>query len=71
MKRLEMKFVTQSGSTATVSVDVPVEPLDPAVVDAAMNQILTQNIFTTSGGDFTAKKEARIVQRTITPITLP
>lgn len=70
MKRLEMKFATESGSTATISVDAPIEPVDPALVAAAMDEIITQNIFMSTGGDLVTKKEAQIVDRTVTPIEL-
>lgn len=67
-KRLELKFVNFEGKTATIPIDDPVEPVDPAAVSAAMDMIIVENIFTSSGGDLVAKKSARIVERNVTDI---
>lgn len=69
-KTLELKFKNVEGKIATVSIDDPVEPVDAAVVSAAMDTILLQNVFTSSGGDFVAKASARIVERNEYDITL-
>ncbi|OEH92434.1 DUF2922 domain-containing protein [Bacillus solimangrovi] len=71
MKKLELKFTTLEGTTATVSVDAPVEPVDPAAVSATMDEILSQDVFITSKGPFVSKKEARLVDHTVTTIELP
>ncbi|MBO8155471.1 MAG: DUF2922 domain-containing protein [Bacillaceae bacterium] len=69
-KRLELKFLNEQNKTVTIALDQPVEPVDPMLINQAMDEIIAQNIFTTSGGDLVAKKEARIVERNIYEITL-
>ena len=65
MKKLELKFLNQDGKIVTVSLDNPVEPADPVAVNAAMDAIIAQNAFFSSGGDLVSKKEARIVERNV------
>lgn len=63
MKQIELKFENEDGKVVTYALDNPVEPVDPAAVSAAMDVIIAQNAFTSSGGDLVAKKSARIVER--------
>ncbi|GGB32373.1 potassium channel protein [Lentibacillus populi] len=70
MKKLELKFLNEDGKTVTYSLEKPAEPVDPAAVKSAMDEILTENIFTTSGGDIVSIKGARIVDREVTEIEL-
>jgi Protein of unknown function (DUF2922) len=70
MKKLELKFENEDGKVVTYSVDNPIEPVDPATVGSAMDEILTQNAFTTSGGNLVAKKSARVVERIVQDIEL-
>jgi hypothetical protein len=67
---LELQFLNQENKTVTIRLDAPVEPVDPAAVNAAMDSVITQNVFTSSGGDYAAKKGARIVDRTVSDIAL-
>ncbi|GGD08578.1 hypothetical protein N780_08410 [Pontibacillus chungwhensis BH030062] len=69
-KKLEMKFENQDGRTVTISLDDPIEPVDVVALNAAMDEIVTQNCFTSSGGDLVSKKEARIVERNVADIEL-
>lgn len=69
-KKLELKFENQDGKTVTYTLDNPVEPVDAVAVEAAMDEIITQNAFTSSGGDLVAKKGARIVERNVLDIDL-
>lgn len=69
-KKLELKFLNAEGKVVTVFIDDPVEPVDTVAVNTAMEQILTQNALTSAGGDLVSKKEARIVERYVTGITL-
>jgi hypothetical protein len=39
-------------------------------LSAAMDEIILQNAFATSGGDLVSKKEARIVERNVTAINI-
>ncbi|MCA0970773.1 DUF2922 domain-containing protein [Halobacillus litoralis] len=65
MKKLELKFLNEDGKTVTISLEQPVEPADPALINAAMDAIITQNCFNSTGGNLVAKKEARIVERNV------
>lgn len=70
MKKLELKFENEDGKVVTYSLDEPIEPVDPAAVTAAMDEILLQNAFSTSGGNLVAKKSARVVERIVQDIEL-
>lgn len=65
---LQMTFLTQGGTRATISLDNPKDNLTEAEVVAAMDQIIAKNIFTTSNGDLVAKHSAQIVDRTVNVI---
>ncbi|WP_257349184.1 DUF2922 domain-containing protein [Pseudalkalibacillus decolorationis] len=69
-KQIELLFENLEGKTVRISLDQPVEPTDPAAINAAMDQILADNALTSSGGDLVAKKGARIVERNVTDIQL-
>ncbi|MBR3121092.1 DUF2922 domain-containing protein [Oceanobacillus profundus] len=70
MRRLELKFTNQDGKIVTYTLDKPVEPVDPAAINAAMDTIIEQNAFTSSGGDLVAKHSARISESTVEEIDL-
>ncbi|MBA2176026.1 DUF2922 domain-containing protein [Halobacillus locisalis] len=70
MKKLEFKFLNEDGKTVTISLDQPVEPADPALVNAAMDAIIQENCFYSSGGNLVSKKEARIVERNVFDVAL-
>ncbi|WP_066172434.1 DUF2922 domain-containing protein [Bacillus marinisedimentorum] len=69
-KKLELKFANEAGSVVTISLDDPIEPVDPLAVSAAMDEIITHNAFSSSGGNLTEKNGARIVERTVNDITI-
>ncbi|MFD2639726.1 DUF2922 domain-containing protein [Piscibacillus salipiscarius] len=69
-KRLELKFKTELGSVATISLDNPIDPADPVAVKNAMDTIIANNVFTSSGGPLVAIDTAQIVDRTVTEISL-
>jgi hypothetical protein len=69
-KKLELQFVNLEGKTATLSIDDPIEPVEPASVSAAMDTIIATNIFTSTGGDLVAKKGARVVERNVADVEL-
>lgn len=70
MKTLELKFENADGKIVTYSLEKPIEPVDPAAVTAAMDTIIAENAFTTSGGNLVAKKSARVVERNVEDIEL-
>jgi len=71
IKRLELIFENQEGRNVTLSLDNPIEPVDPALVAIAMDTILSSDIFTSAGGGFVAKKGARVVARSSEDIAIP
>ncbi|MFS0751228.1 DUF2922 domain-containing protein [Oceanobacillus sp. 1P07AA] len=70
MRRLELKFTNQEGKVVTYSLDQPIEPVDTNAINAAMDTIISENAFTSSGGDLIEKHSARIVERTVEDIEL-
>ncbi|SFP67498.1 DUF2922 domain-containing protein [Salibacterium halotolerans] len=64
-KRIELRFSNEEGRNVTVSVDAPVDPADPQAVEAAMDAVLNEDVFFSTGGSITAKRDARIVERTV------
>ncbi|MFG6149099.1 DUF2922 domain-containing protein [Halobacillus sp. B23F22_1] len=70
MKKLELKFLNEEEKVVTISIDHPVEPVSEADVNAAMEAIIAENCFYSSGGDLIEKKEARIVERNVTAVEL-
>ncbi|MBM7585480.1 hypothetical protein JOC86_002022 [Bacillus pakistanensis] len=65
-KTLELQFTTQLGKSANVSVDDPVEPIDPAKVKLAMENLISENVIQSSSGALVAIKGARVVERNVT-----
>lgn len=70
-KTIELLFLNAEGKTVRYTLDNPVDPVDSAAVNSAMDTILAQNAFTSAGGDLVSKKGARIVERNVTDIMLP
>ena len=70
MKKIELKFENEEGKMVTISLDNPVEPVDAVAVNAAMDAILAENAFFSSGGDLVAKHSARIVERNVEDIQI-
>jgi hypothetical protein len=62
-KTLELQFNTRDNKPFSITLTDPVEPVNPVALAAAMDTIIAQNCFTTSGGDVVAKKGARIIER--------
>ncbi len=67
-KKLELRFVNSEDKVVTIALEAPIEPVDPLQVEQAMDEILAQNVFTSSGGDLVGKRVARIVERNVTDI---
>ncbi|OJF97085.1 DUF2922 domain-containing protein [Alkalibacterium sp. 20] len=69
VKRLELRFETGEGKTKVIGIDQPAENLDPVVVQSAMEQIISQDMFEDEGVKmFTKIKDARYVTRTVEEI---
>ncbi|WP_440895081.1 DUF2922 domain-containing protein [Amphibacillus sp. Q70] len=68
MKTLELKFTNEEERVVTLSLDNPVEPIDPETVRQIMEQIIETNAIFSTGGDLVAKHSARIVERHVEDI---
>ncbi|RSL32715.1 DUF2922 domain-containing protein [Salibacterium salarium] len=64
-KRLELRFNNEEGRNVTVALDEPVEPVDEDAVAAAMETIINENAFLSTGGELVEKRDARVVERTV------
>ncbi|WP_256815499.1 DUF2922 domain-containing protein [Cytobacillus sp. Bac17] len=69
-KTLEMTFLSELGKPTKLSVDNPIEPIDPAAVKAAMEQIIAANAFDGNGGDLITDDSVRLVERNVTDYEL-
>ncbi|WP_282139854.1 DUF2922 domain-containing protein [Cytobacillus oceanisediminis] len=69
-KSLEMTFLSELGKPTKLSVDNPIEPIDPAAVKAAMEQIIAANAFDGNGGDLITADSVRLVERNVTDYEL-
>ncbi|WP_096435803.1 DUF2922 domain-containing protein [Alteribacter populi] len=69
-KRLELLFSNDEGRSVTIALDDPVEPADNQAISEAMDEVLTQNVFTSSGGKLVSKRSARIVERNVEEIDI-
>lgn len=63
---LELRFKTGEGKSKTLGISQPVMDLDSAVVEAAMQKVVDQNMFEKEGVNlFESIKGARYVTRTV------
>ncbi|MBT2644752.1 DUF2922 domain-containing protein [Bacillus sp. ISL-41] len=69
-KTLELQFTTALGKYAKLTVDNPTEPVDPAAVKLAMEQIIASNAFLPANGTLVSVHSARVVERNITDYEL-
>ncbi len=67
-RTLELVFRNREGKVTRITIDNPVEPVDPQAVETAMDAILTADIFN-HGGGLVEKIEARIVGRSVEQIS--
>ena len=56
MKELQLQFITETGSTASISIDQPKEPIDTEEVRNAMEEIIASEVFYSPGGRLIAGK---------------
>ncbi|RAK23142.1 Protein of unknown function (DUF2922) [Anoxybacillus vitaminiphilus] len=69
-KTLELQFFNQEGKIVRLFIENPIEPINEAAISAAMDAIITANVFTSSGGDLVAKKGARLLASEVTELVL-
>lgn len=60
-RKLSMSFATGLGGQTSLSLDEPIVGLTETEVRAAMDVIITHNVFNTTKGDLTGVKAAEIV----------
>ncbi|WP_050614549.1 DUF2922 domain-containing protein [Bacillus testis] len=70
VKTLELSFVTELNKTATISIEQPKEPIDVERVKAAMDTIIQQGALTSKSGKLVAKKDVRLIERTVNDYSL-
>lgn len=70
MKNIELKFENYDGKVVTYTLENPIEPVDPDLVNEVMDEIIAQDAFTSNGGDLVEKKSARIVDRQVEDIEI-
>lgn len=64
--KLEMTFKNSEGRNSKISVDNAKTDLTEMEINAAMDAILTNNIFTTSGGEYVEKYKAELIETQVT-----
>lgn len=69
-RTLEMTFSTELGRTQRIRVYNVREDIAAAEVAAAMDSIISKNIFTSTGGDYTGKVSAQVVVTDTTELSL-
>ena len=65
-KSIELHFNSSLGKVVKLSVDSPIEPIDPVKVKEVMDLIVTENIFAGNTGTFVSPKEARLIEHNVT-----
>lgn len=64
-KILRLTFRNASGSTSSITLPEPREDLAAADIQAAMDLVISKNIFTTAGGDLTGIRDMKIIDTTV------
>jgi hypothetical protein len=67
-KTLQLNFITASGKKVALTVDEPRLDLTPQSVEAAMQEIITLNVFELNGAPLVTAAGARIVDRNVTEL---
>jgi hypothetical protein len=65
-KALELQFRTDTGKTAKISVNDPIDPIDTIQVKAAMDNLIATGVFGSSSGALVSVDGARVVERNVT-----
>ncbi|MBC2579075.1 DUF2922 domain-containing protein [Clostridium sp. DJ247] len=69
-KTLVMNFLNEEGKKTAIRVNNVKEGITEAEVSAAMDVIIANNIFTSTGGDLKYKDSAEITDKTSTELTV-
>ncbi|MGR3765884.1 DUF2922 domain-containing protein [Rossellomorea sp. NS-SX7] len=65
-KVLELQFKTDTGKSAKISVNDPIDPIDTIQVKAAMDNLIATGVFGSTGGALVSVEGARVVERNVT-----
>lgn len=63
-KKLVMSFLTEQGTTSSMTLEAPRDDLTEEDVREVMELIITENVFSTSKGDLVDIKKAEIITTT-------
>ena len=63
-KVVRLTFTTAGGKTFSITIPDPREDLDKAQAEAVMDTIIQKNIFLTSSGALTGKRDIRVIDTT-------
>lgn len=63
--KLEMDFLDELNKVTKITLDDPRDDLLPSEVQAAMDKIISENVFKSRNGDFTVADKARLVTTNI------
>ncbi len=69
-KKIELIFKNEIGRNVTISLDDPIEPVDPSKVSIVMDLVLAEQAFVSNGGFLVSKVGARVVERNVEPIQM-
>ncbi|OIJ21708.1 hypothetical protein BKP45_03135 [Anaerobacillus alkalidiazotrophicus] len=69
-KKIELIFKNEMGRNVTVSLDNPIEPVDPTQVAQVMDAVIAEDAFISTGGKLVSKHTARIVERYVSDIEI-
>lgn len=68
---LRMVFRSQGGTSMTISLENPRTDVTATEIEAAMDLVISKNIFTTNGGDLASKYDIKIVDKTTNDLYTP
>ena len=65
---LDLVFKNAAGKKVTLNIEEPKEGVTKAEIDAAMQVVVENNIFNTSGGDIVEAVQGRLRTTTLNPV---
>lgn len=63
-KILRLTFENAGGSATSITLPQPKDDLTAAEIETVMDLVIAKNIFTTSNGDLTGKRDIKIIDTT-------
>lgn len=67
-KTLRLTFTTSLGKSHSITLKNPKVGLTAAEAEAAMDTIIAKNIFMTTGGEYVAKKDIKVLDNSTTDL---